>query len=63
MQNENNITPTEEEIKGMKMIQALQRLVGIEETDKDALDCWQKLSDKDREDTAKAHRLFCEKRG
>ena len=50
--------PTEDEKRGIKMIQALQLMAGITESDEDALRDWRGMSKEDREQTEAAYQFF-----
>ena len=47
---------TEEEAKGVKMIQHLQSLVGIDESDADALTVWLAMSESEQETTVRYYK-------
>lgn len=49
---------TEDEKQGIKMIQALQLMAGIAESDEEALKGWRKMSQEDREQTEAAYKFF-----
>ena len=49
---------TEDEKQGVKMIQALQLMAGVTESDEDALEGWRKMSQEDRKQTEAAYQFF-----
>lgn len=52
--------PTEEELAGAKMIQALQRLAGIDESDEVSLKGWRGLDEYERKMTLRTYKRFCQ---
>ena len=53
-----NVPPTPEELDGVKMIQHLQKMAGIDEPLEVALNNWRKFSEHDREQTRLAYNFF-----
>jgi len=52
---------TEEERQGMKMIQHLQSVVGIVESDEKALNGWRNLNEHERDITKRTYEIFKKK--
>lgn len=48
------------DVKGMEMIIALQSMVGIQESEADAMAAWRSLDDFQRRDTINAYQLYFE---
>lgn len=51
--------PSKLEREGVKMIQDLQLMAGIKEPADRALRNWRNMSESERQQTRKVHRMFC----